>query len=92
MSEHATLLTPPHNYAVIQLPTRNFPGVVVQGDSLSNLVALNRNLTKALVAGDIEEATDLAEEIGEQLEGALSLYTNTCIAAGRELPFVMDQN
>ena len=38
--ETARLLTPPHNGAVVQLPDRAFPGVVVQGDSLQILCEL----------------------------------------------------
>jgi hypothetical protein len=33
------LLTGQHNFAVVRLPQRRFPGVIFQGDSLSVLVA-----------------------------------------------------
>lgn len=35
MTEFASLLTRPQNYAVVQLPGRKYPAVVVQGDSLN---------------------------------------------------------
>jgi hypothetical protein len=42
----AKLLTSSHNYAVVQLPGRQFPDVVFQGDSLH---ILETHLSKLLV-------------------------------------------
>lgn len=76
------LLTEATNYAVVQLPERKFPGVVVQGDSLNNLVSL---LEKALI--DESECLDLIAEALDILSGAKSRYEATCSAAGISLPY-----
>jgi hypothetical protein len=36
---YAELLTLPHNYAVVRLPDRRYPGVVIQRDSLATICA-----------------------------------------------------
>jgi hypothetical protein len=78
----ARLLTPATNYAVVQLPGRNFPGVVVQGDSLNNLVSL---LDGALL--DESERMDLIAEALDILKGARNRYEETCVNAGIPLPY-----
>jgi hypothetical protein len=78
----ARLLTPATNYAVVQLPGRNFPGVVIQGDSLNNLVSL---LDEALL--DEDERMDLIAEALDILKGARHRYETTCSEAGIQLPY-----
>ena len=78
----ARLLTEATNYAVVQLPGRKFPGVVVQGDSLKSLVSL----LEAAIADDSEHL-DLIEETLDILKGAQSRYEATCSAAGIALPY-----
>jgi len=58
------LLTPPHNFAVVQLPDRVFPGVVVQGDSLYSLWESARRVAEVAKGTPAEEeAHDLSEEL-----------------------------
>lgn len=78
----ARLLTPAVNYAVVQLPGRHFPGVVVQGDSLHSLVGLLEN---ALV--DEDERLDLIAEVLDILKGAQLGYEAACATAGISLPY-----
>lgn len=84
MDDTAKLLTPPSNYAVVQLPGRQFPGVVIQGDSLSNIVAL---LQEAKNQEDPDERTDLIGEVLDTLEASLERFKTVCRAAGLGLPF-----
>ena len=84
MDDTAKLLTPPHNYAVVHLPGRHFPGVVVQGDSLSIIVSL---LQKAKSEEDPNERTELIGDVLEMLEPSLEHYKTVCRAAGLGLPF-----
>lgn len=53
------------NYAVIRLPSRKFPGVVVAGDSLSILVADLRRGLERLRRGELDDG---AEEIAGVLD------------------------
>lgn len=50
MTEPVKMLTGSENYAVVHLPGRAFPGVVMQGDSLHNLVKGLKKLSEAMRA------------------------------------------
>ena len=88
MDDTAKLLTPPTNYAVVQLPGRQFPGVVVQGDSLSTIVSI---LQEAKKQEDPDERTDLISEVLDTLEASLENYKTVCHKAGLGLPFSEQQ-
>jgi hypothetical protein len=70
----AELLTPAHNYAMVQLPGRKFPGVVFQGDSLSIFCDLATRVEK-LAAGTpaLEEASYMREQLDDILNGYLEV-------------------
>ncbi|WP_346914757.1 DUF6959 family protein [uncultured Roseibium sp.] len=84
MTEKADLLTEAHNYAVVQLPGRRYPGVVVQGDTLFNLV---RALTPS---GDGKRDPDKVQDVFETLSEVLADYKKVCAQNGTGLPFVDD--
>lgn len=72
------LLSPPVNFAVVQLPERQYPGVVVQGDTLSGLVSQLGRMKSFLEDGDLDEVAREIEEMGELLSGALGSYQKIC--------------
>ena len=77
----ARLLTPPHSFAVVHLPGRRHPGVVVQGDTLNGLI---RDLERA------RSGTEPAAEIGfilEQLREVRLNYERVCKERGVDLPY-----
>lgn len=75
------------NSCIVRMPERNFPGVVIQGDSLSVLFHGALELLKDL-EGKVDEETFLgALTLAESLEGHLDNYIATLQAHGRELPF-----
>jgi hypothetical protein len=80
----ATLLTGPHNYAIVQLPGRRFPGVVVQGDSLSILCEQASNVAR-LAAGS--PAHEEAEQLFAALNAVLLSYVEVLDARSIPLPF-----
>ena len=81
------LLTEPKNYAVVQLPDRNYPGVVFQGDSLFVLMS-----DLAEIEGDLDGVNEeLRESLGEivgSLRAILSDYESVCERNGLDLPYV----
>jgi predicted RNase H-like HicB family nuclease len=85
--EQADLLTSGTNFAVVQLRGRNFPGVVVQGDSLSVLVAELRGILTLLEADDKAEAIDVTQQLFEHYSDVLQTYEFTCKKHGIELPY-----
>jgi hypothetical protein len=80
----ARLLTPPHNGAVVHLPGRNYPGVVVQGDTLNGLVAELRGFKHE---ADEDEKEAIVEGALELLEGYLASYFKACTDAGIDIPW-----
>jgi hypothetical protein len=87
MADPAILLTEPHNYAVVQLPGRRFPGVVFQGDSLHTLYLQIGNARKRASKGDDEELQIELDEIFQTLSEVVDHYERTCERNGIELPY-----
>jgi len=89
----AELLSAPENYAVVQLPGRNFPGVVMQGDSLHSLT---RRLEKMLAGSRVGNFAhdDLVAELDDLVSlfsEVLSHYERVCVERGVELPYPKQQ-
>ena len=87
MGEHAELLTRPSNYAVVQLPTRKFPGIVFQGDSAHSIFT---RLTLLKQSGCIQDE-DMQIELDELIElftAVLASYEQVLARHGIELPYV----
>ena len=81
------LFTDGGSNAVVRMPGRRFPGVIVQGDTLANLRAELAEVQKALLAGDIDEARDSLAFVLHDLDGWLERYTGALEAHGMSLPF-----
>lgn len=80
-------LTDQHDYAVIRLPTRKFPGVVVQGDSLSTLVADLRRALDCLRQGDLDVGIDEVAAVLESLDDVKRSYEGVLAAHSISLPY-----
>jgi len=84
---NAELLGPPINFAVIQLPERKFPGVVVQGDTLWNLLRQVERANKYLNDGALKDASEEMNDVGVQLADALKYFEKICLERGIMLPY-----
>jgi predicted RNase H-like HicB family nuclease len=87
MSTDVKLLSRPVNFAVVQLPGRQFPGVVVQGDTLHSLVQRVDELLQLLRSGDVDELSAGISNISEQLTEAKTHYESVCAGLGIRLPY-----
>jgi len=75
------------NLAVVRMPSRRFPGSVIQGDSLSILYDLAVSLyQRALKIGD-DELIDEAEELKDLLEERIRHYETVLQRHDMELPY-----
>ena len=83
----AEVLTDAGNWAVVQLPGRRSPGVVVQGDSLSIIVGELNGAGAALRRGDLVEAEEELSGVLERLTGAMAHYESTLGDRGIDLPY-----
>ncbi|TVT33087.1 hypothetical protein FNH05_27375 [Amycolatopsis rhizosphaerae] len=85
------LFTDQGNCAIVRLPARQFPGVLVQGDSLSILEADARQLANRLAALDDtlldHELIDQAQDLADELSGLLKHYETTLQRHGIPLPY-----
>ncbi|MFH1300662.1 MAG: VOC family protein [Planctomycetota bacterium] len=77
------------NYAVIKPPGRQYPGAVIQGDSLSILCHTAKQIAEAVRDGrtDQEDFVYNVEELLHSLVGRLHHYQSVLDEHGQELPF-----
>ena len=75
------------NAAVVRMPGRRFPGVVVQGDSLRILHDLAADVVAQCQPTGDEELQGTAEEMLDLLRQYLLHYEETLRASGIELPY-----
>lgn len=87
MNEPVKLLSSPTNYAVVQLPGRKFPGVVVQGDSLHSLVQNLEDLRQLSTAGKLDDVKSGITELCEMLGPVVTHYEAVCRERGIPLPY-----
>ena len=74
---------------IVRTPGRQFPAVVVQGDSLSSSFSLAQSIlerTRACACADDELAED-AEELRDRLWGRLQQYEEVLKEHGFALPY-----
>ncbi|MFD6294062.1 DUF6959 family protein [Streptomyces sp. NPDC060235] len=71
----AELFTDGGNNAVVRLPGRRFPGVLIQGDSLSILRSDLAELVEACEQGDVAEPCETARLLLADLDALLTRYS-----------------
>lgn len=84
MNEQAKLLAREGNLAVVHLPGRHFPGLMMQGDTFHNLLEQVRMVRDAK---DPEERQDELEYAIKEMEEALEFYAKTLRAMNLQLPY-----
>jgi hypothetical protein len=75
------------NNTVLKLNDRHFPGSLIQGDSLSILVAEIAEAKTEIELGNSEEAKEILSLVLERLVDRLNIYTEALKAHNLELPF-----
>lgn len=86
MADQLRLLSEPTNFAIVQLPGRSYPGVVVQGDTLHSFIQRLDDILKSLATEENDltlQLTDLREELLQ----ALRHYETICASNGIGLPY-----
>lgn len=81
------LLTDQGNNAVVRLPERKYPGILVQGDTLNTLISTTSEIIEALNRSDTTEAQELLGELVAQLHEARERYEAALRQCGIELPY-----
>ncbi len=81
------MLSTTTNCPVLTVPGRNFPGVVIQGDSLKSLLGIAEDIEKASNTDDAEELRESIIALKNKLGGYLEEYESAMNAHGRKLPY-----
>ncbi|MCX5411262.1 hypothetical protein [Streptomyces sp. NBC_00059] len=81
------LFTDGGNDAVVRLPGRHFPGVLIQGDTLRILQADLAELAGLCAAGDLEQARRVASLLQDDLGAKLRRCSEALEAHGIRRPF-----
>lgn len=83
----AELFSEPVNNAVIRLPGRAFPGVLIQGDTLASLFQIARDAERLTPKDSASDLADAVTELRERLEATLVWYEHALSNAGMQLPY-----
>ena len=87
MEDTVQLLSLATNFAVVHLPGRKFPGVVVQGDTLNGFVHNLKRMAQLLNKGDFEALAGELSLVAEPLLDALLHYEHVCSERSIDLPY-----
>ena len=72
------LLTDQGNNAVIRLPGRTYPGIVVQGDTLSILLDNLQEVKALIITAQIKDAIEALNDVIEDLLDIQIRYDKAC--------------
>jgi hypothetical protein len=87
MNDIAKVLSHAANSAVVQMPGRRFPGVVIQGDTLSGMVTGMCAARLLAERGDLSELKEVLKLTQKELEDRQRHYEQVLESAGIELPY-----
>jgi hypothetical protein len=87
MSEDVRLLARRGNIAVMQLPDRRYPGVMMQGDTFFILKRDVERLLQLLTESHSKERREEIEEMHETLDRIMGFYEEVCERNGIQLPY-----
>lgn len=91
-SQKFELLSDATNAVVARYVERNFPGVLIQGDTLKILFDDLEELREEIHSGDIESAKEVSNVLHEKLFHLLSHYENVLSDHELELPYFESVN
>lgn len=81
------LLTDQRNNAVLRLPNRRFPGILVQGDTFNSYISVLDEILAAHAGGNHLEAIGILRELREEFEDVKRNYEHALKSHGIALPY-----
>jgi len=87
--EQLEVYAPDSNYAIIKLPGRNYPGCVIQGDSLATLCRLAQDIASCVHDGNTMSESFLADvqELANSLLDRMLHYQRVLSSHGIDFPY-----
>ncbi len=75
------------NSAIVRMPERQFPGIVIQGDSLSALLALAEDIANLSTKTSDKELVASTRELVNNLDTYLKNYEQALAKHGIPIPY-----
>lgn len=75
------------NRGIVKMPSQNFPGIVIQGETLSTLLALSKATHEKALGTSDTELINLSLELRDSLQKLLSHYESTLNKHNIPLPY-----
>jgi hypothetical protein len=82
------LLSDEANAIVAKHPGRNFPGLLIQGDTLKTLLDDVEELNAEASVGDLESVKEISDILQNKLVDLLAYYEKVLAENNYELPYV----
>lgn len=82
-----SILEEASNCPVVQISSRRYPGMIIQGDTLFSFFRLVQEARESLAAGRAEDAADYAEQLEDALGDLLTFYEGVLEKHGLKLPY-----
>ena len=86
--DNVILLSEPTNYAIVKLPTRQFAGVVFQGDSLNSHLNELMQILELISSEDADDAKEALELLIANLQLVKDKYEHVCRINSLKLPYM----
>jgi hypothetical protein len=86
--EEVEIFSDASNMAVMRHPGRNYPGSLIQGDSLYSLLQVAKEVKNKIKKNNYSEANEELVELIKLLESRLNHYEAVLKEHGIELPYV----
>lgn len=86
--EKCELLDSLNNSAVVRRLDRNFPGVLIQGDTLRCILDEVEELIEETVSGDLDSISDISKILRDRFVDLLSYYEETLVKHNIEIPYM----
>ncbi len=82
-----TILKNISNSPIVKLSTREFPGIVIQGDTLFSMLTLVKNTKKEINNHNFDNALDNISQLKDDLEALINTYETTLVEQNIKLPY-----
>lgn len=81
------ILSSASNAVVVRHPERNFPGLLIQGDTLRSILDDIEELSEEAKAGDLDTVKEITDVLKERFIELLTHYEKVLKQHGQELPY-----
>ena len=86
-NKRVDILSDASNAVVAKHSGRNFPGLLIQGDTLRTILDDVEEIHEGAVEGDMKTVAEIAETLAERLVSFLSHYEQVLEEGGIEIPY-----